>query len=70
MAKVAVPIPLLWSLVVIGMNMKAQTLVERSQRRVNWLRPGGRRRRARTLVTQLQQVVNNARETMPGDMKD
>jgi tetratricopeptide (TPR) repeat protein len=69
--KAAVPILLLWSLLVIGMNMKARTLVEPVSVSSELAATGLSEAAAqRTLITHLQQVISDARETMPGDIKD
>ncbi|PTB18122.1 hypothetical protein C9I57_25200 [Trinickia symbiotica] len=69
--KAVIPILLIWSLFVVAMNMKARTLVEPIFVPKELVDIGLTDVAAqRALVTKLQQVVSDARETMPGDIKD
>ena len=69
--KVVVPIVVIWSLLVVGMNMKARTLVEAVFVSKDLSDSGMSDSAAqRALVSALQKVISDARETMPGDIKD
>jgi tetratricopeptide (TPR) repeat protein len=69
--KAVVPILLLWSLFVVGVNLKARTMVEPVSVSKDLVSTGLTDVAAqRALVTELQKVISDARETMPGDIKD
>lgn len=71
LTKALIPILLLWSLLFIGLNMKTRTLVEPVSVPTA-LTGAGLTDVAlqQALITQLERLISDAKETMPGDIND